>query len=138
MKVEVESCDLGLSRQSGRCAIDTAQDRPTRELTPTQRLARLAAAAVFGYVARRLAQYRAAGPLVWVAAWFGVSHAVAAATSYGGCPELGAVPSLVMRRRIVTECGPWDWFDHRITPGPRGREAPLDDMGSSHSAVSQA
>jgi hypothetical protein len=124
MRFETEACDLGLSRQSGRCAIDTSQDRPIRELTPRQRLARLAAAAVFGLVARLFAPYRAAAPLVWLAAWFGVSHVAAAATSYGGCPELGAVPSLVLRRRIVTECGPWDWIDGKISAGQRREGAP--------------
>jgi hypothetical protein len=30
--------------------------------------------------------------LALVFGWFGVSHVVAAATAYPGCPELGAVP----------------------------------------------
>ena len=44
-------------------------------------------------------------------AWFGASHLVAAATAYRGCPELGAIPSLVLRRRIETTCPPWDEID---------------------------
>jgi len=48
--------------------------------------------------------------LLWppaaVAGWFAASFLVAAATRYPGCPELGAIPSLLLRRRINTRCGP--------------------------------
>jgi hypothetical protein len=39
---------------------------------------------------------------------------VASATGYPGCPELGAIPSLLLRRRVATECGPWEWIDKRL------------------------
>jgi hypothetical protein len=45
-------------------------------------------------------------PLAGVAGWFAASFLVAAATRYPGCPELGAIPSLLLRRRIRTRCGP--------------------------------
>jgi hypothetical protein len=45
-------------------------------------------------------------PLTAVAGWFAASFLVAAATRYPGCPELGAIPSLLLGRRIETRCGP--------------------------------
>ena len=54
----------------------------------------------------------------WVLAipllWLGVSHLVAAATAYRGCPELGAILSVLLRRRIETTCTPWERIDRRI------------------------
>lgn len=46
--------------------------------------------------------------------WFGVSHVVAAATRYNGCPELGAIPSLVLGRHVPTRCSPWENIDARL------------------------
>ncbi len=51
-------------------------------------------------------------PLSVVTVWFGASHLVAAATGYRGCPELGAIPSVVLRRRVTTVCKPWERVDH--------------------------
>ena len=36
---------------------------------------------------------------------------LAAATGYRGCPEMGAIPGLVLRRRVSTVCKPWERFD---------------------------
>jgi hypothetical protein len=47
--------------------------------------------------------------------WLGLSHLVAAATSYRGCPEVGAIPSLIMRRQVITTCTPWERLDRRLT-----------------------
>jgi hypothetical protein len=46
--------------------------------------------------------------------WFGATHVVAAATAYPGCPELGAVPSLLLRRSVKIGCVPWRWLDARF------------------------
>lgn len=46
--------------------------------------------------------------------WFGVSHLVAARTGYSGCPELGAVASLLMRRDLHVGCVPWKIADRRL------------------------
>jgi hypothetical protein len=46
--------------------------------------------------------------------WFGVTHILAAIMAYPGCPELGAVPSLVLRRHVKIGCGPWRWLDARL------------------------
>jgi hypothetical protein len=50
-------------------------------------------------------------PFSILVAWFGASHLVASVTGYRGCPELGAIPSLVLRRRVSTLCKPWERFD---------------------------
>jgi len=46
--------------------------------------------------------------------WLGFSHLVAAATAYRGCPEVGAIPSLLLRRHVITTCAPWERLDQRI------------------------
>jgi hypothetical protein len=48
------------------------------------------------------------------AGWFGASHLVAAGTGYAGCPELGAVPSLVLRREVQVGCAPWRIADQQL------------------------
>ncbi len=49
-----------------------------------------------------------------ILAWFGITHVLAAVMAYPGCPELGAVPSLVLRRDVKIGCGPWRWLDARL------------------------
>jgi hypothetical protein len=48
------------------------------------------------------------------AGWFGASHLVAARTGYAGCPELGAVPSVVLGREVQVGCAPWRIADRRL------------------------
>ena len=48
------------------------------------------------------------------AGWFGLSHLVAAGTGYPGCPELGAIPSLLARREVRVGCVPWRIVDNRL------------------------
>jgi hypothetical protein len=55
--------------------------------------------------------------------WLGLSHLVAAATAYRGCPEVGAIASLGLRRHVITTCAPWERFDRRIE-GRNDREIP--------------
>jgi hypothetical protein len=47
-------------------------------------------------------------------AWFGASHLVAARTGYAGCPELGAIPSVILRREVQIGCVPWRIADRRL------------------------
>ena len=65
-----------------------------------------------------LAKLGLPGAIAWALAaiglWFGVSHLVAAATGYRGCPEVGAIASLLVRRRVVSPCAPWERLDRRI------------------------
>ncbi len=48
------------------------------------------------------------------ASWFGASHLVAARTGYGGCPELGAIPSVILGREVQVGCVPWRIADRRL------------------------
>ena len=58
------------------------------------------------------------GPVLWTLAaagfWLGLSHLVAAATRYRGCPEVGAIASLFLRRDVLTTCTPWARLDRRL------------------------
>ena len=42
------------------------------------------------------------------------SHLVAARTGYPGCPELGAIPSMLLRRDVRVGCVPWRILDRRL------------------------
>jgi hypothetical protein len=50
-------------------------------------------------------------PLAFLAWWFAASFLVAATTGYRGCPEVGAIPSLLMRCDIPTRCRPMERID---------------------------
>jgi hypothetical protein len=114
MWLEVDACDLGLSRQSGRCAIDTrAPGAGGAPLSSLQRLTPAVAGFVFHAVGLALSR-RPVRPIAAIAHWFGASHLVASATAYPGCPELGAIPSVVAGRPLVTDCGPWEAIDRRL------------------------
>jgi len=52
-----------------------------------------------------------------IVGWFGVTHVLAAIMAYPGCPELGAVPSLLLGRDVKIGCGPWRWLDARLRLG---------------------
>jgi hypothetical protein len=84
---------------------DTAKDGPPLGLRPR------GVRGTVGLVFLALAGWMPLWSLSVLAAWFGASHLVAAATGYRGCPEMGAIPSLVLRRRVSTVCKPWDRFD---------------------------
>jgi hypothetical protein len=56
--------------------------------------------------------------------WLGLSHVVAAVTAYRGCPEMGAIPSLVLRKRVITTCAPWERLDRRIEGSPTDHGTP--------------
>ena len=75
----------------------------------------LGALALSGALAtRRLPGGITLWPAALVPAWFGISHLVAAQIGYRGCPELGAIPSVLQGRRVETACGPWERFDRRF------------------------
>jgi fatty acid desaturase len=56
-------------------------------------------------------------PLLWplaaIAGWFAISFYVAVWTRYLGCPEVGAIPSLLARRHIATRSAPLERRDAR-------------------------
>jgi hypothetical protein len=85
------------------------------------RLARALAGVVFlllsgALSSRRLPAGIALWPAALVPAWFGISHLVAGVTGYRGCPELGAIPSVMLGRRVGTDCRPWGRIDALIDP----------------------
>jgi|SRR5215208_1873521 len=115
MKLDADVCDLGFSEESGTCAIDTkVPPSPSAPLTRRQRVARLLVGTGFHSAGLIVGGRRTLRPLAIVAHWFGASHLVAATAAYRGCPELGAIPSLVLRRPLATICGPWEAIDRRF------------------------
>lgn len=106
-------CEIGHAAQPGE--------------TPMPWRSRAARAVVgFGFLAgagalatRELPGRISLWPLALVPTWFGASHLVAAQMGYRGCPELGAIPSVLNGRRILTGCGPWEradaWLDSKLT-----------------------
>jgi hypothetical protein len=63
-------------------------------------------------------------PAALVPTWFGISHLVAAMIGYRGCPELGAIPTVILGRPVGTACEFWARLDRRLIPlkasGPVG------------------
>jgi hypothetical protein len=85
-------------------------------LSRRSRCARAVVGVAFLGIAGALAPRRARGrialwPAALVSAWFGASHLVAAQIGYPGCPELGAIPSVLHGRTIATRCRPWQETD---------------------------
>ena len=94
-----------MTRTLGCCR----EEQQTARLNDQQRVARavigVASLAIAAHARRRpgaLSSVCAAG-----AGWFGISHLVAAQTRYAGCPELGAISSLALRRDVQVGCVPW-------------------------------
>jgi hypothetical protein len=67
---------------------------------------------------RRLPGQITLWPAAIVPTWFGISHLVASVTGYRGCPELGAIPSVMLDRPVSTGCGPWERIDRWIGGSP--------------------
>jgi len=87
----------------------------TRSLTLSEPQRQARALAGLGFLALAWGVGRApralSVPTALAAGWLGASHLVAAATRYDGCPELGAIPTLLLGRRVETRCGPWEKLD---------------------------
>jgi hypothetical protein len=92
---------------------------PSHAITHRQRVARAVAGTIWLALAWALLRVpipAIAWPLAITAAWFGISHLVAAWIAYPDCPELGAIVTLVSRRYIRTRCGPWEQLDRWLDP----------------------
>ena len=83
--------------------------RPSRVIRAGAGVGFLAIAGALG--ARRLPGGIVLWPTALVPTWFGISHLVASVTGYPGCPELGAIPSVMLARPVATGCGPWERID---------------------------
>jgi hypothetical protein len=68
---------------------------------------------------RKLPGRIALWPAALVPTWFGISHLVAAMIGYRGCPELGAIPTVMLGRPVGTVCEFWDRLDRRLIPTER-------------------
>lgn len=110
---------------SGGCC--TNADAPSNVAAPMSPRARRArAGAGLGFLvaagaisSRQLPGQIALWPASLVPTWFGISHLVASVTGYQGCPELGAIPSIMLDRPVTTRCGFWRRIDSRIDPASR-------------------
>jgi hypothetical protein len=92
---------------------------PSHAITHRQRVARAVAGAIWlalAWALLRVPSPAIAWPLAITAAWFGISHLVAAWIAYPDCPELGAIATLVSRRYVRTRCGPWAQLDQWLEP----------------------
>jgi hypothetical protein len=104
----------------GGCGAPRAENTDEDDvLTDAQRARRrrmahgfLAATLVLALTAARVL------PALWppaaIAGWFAASFYIAAWIGYVGCPEVGAIPSWVLGRRIATRCAPLDRIDDRL------------------------
>jgi hypothetical protein len=95
----------------------TAMSRPARRARAVAGLGFLVVAGALG--SRQLPGRIALWPASLVPTWFGISHLVASVTGYEGCPELGAIPSVMLNRPIATSCGPWKRIDQRLSSSAR-------------------
>ena len=86
--------------------------RPARRARATAGLGFLVIAGALS--TRRLPGRVALWPASLIPTWFGISHLVAGVTGYRGCPELGAIPSVMLDRSVATGCGPWQRIDQAL------------------------
>jgi hypothetical protein len=90
----------------------SSMSRPARRARAAAGLGFLAAAGALS--TRQLPGRIALWPAALVPTWFGISHLLASVTGYPGCPELGAIPSVILDRPVSTGCGPWGRIDRRL------------------------
>ncbi len=105
---------FGSAAQRCGCHAAPTEDAVLPALEQRHRIARVVAGGGFAAMAWLCWRTRISRPLGVVAGWFALSHVIAGITAYPGCPELGAVPSVVRERQVVTKCGPWKLLDARI------------------------
>jgi hypothetical protein len=105
----------------GRCCSDHGGGEAGQAMGRGARRARAAAGVGFLMLAGAMSSRQLPGRVaLWPAAvvptWFGVAHLVSSVTGYRGCPELGAIPSVILGRPVGTDCGLWERFDLWIEP----------------------
>jgi hypothetical protein len=106
------------------CCIDEAP--PEEIVQPAMHSRARAARAGIGFAqlalggtlaTRKLPGGIALWPVALVPTWFGISHLIAAMIGYRGCPELGAIPTVMQGRPVGTVCEFWARLDRRLIPG---------------------
>jgi hypothetical protein len=93
-------------------------------MSKTARRSRVLAGVAFLACAGALGSRRLPGRIeLWPAAlvptWFGISHLIAGVIGYQGCPELGAIPTVMLGRPVGSSCDLWQRVDQWVEPtGP--------------------
>lgn len=100
----------------GCCPQNAGPAAPRAAMGRAARRSRAVAGLMFLALAGGLASRRLPGrvtlwPASLVPTWFGISHLVAGVTGYRGCPELGAIPSVMLGRPVGTSCELWRRID---------------------------
>ncbi len=106
---QAEQSTAGASCAVSNGGLGTSMSRPARR-------SRMFAGVVFLAIAGALSQRRLPGaialwPTALVPTWFGISHLIAGVIGYQGCPELGAIPTVMLGRPVGTSCGLWRRID---------------------------
>jgi hypothetical protein len=105
----------------GCCSQEGGVAESQAPMAPAARRSRAMAGLAFLLLAgamgtRRLPGAVALWPASLVPTWFGISHLVAGVTGYRGCPELGAIPSVMLGRPVGTGCELWERIDRWVDP----------------------
>jgi hypothetical protein len=112
----------GISLTQGCCVDattegDVIQPSMHRRARAARACLGLAQLALGGSLAsRKLPGRIALWPVALVPTWFGISHLIAAMIGYRGCPELGAIPTVMLGRPVGTVCEFWARLDRRLAP----------------------
>jgi hypothetical protein len=114
-----QAMSVGSLLGGGCCPQDEASQALHIQMGRAARRSRVTAGLLFLAVAGGLASRRLPGDIaLWptslIPTWFGISHLVAGITGYVGCPELGAIPSVMLGRPVGTSCELWRRVDHWV------------------------
>lgn len=107
---------------SGGCCSGTGgslepQAPMSRAARRSRALAGVASLAVAGALgSRRLPGRIELWPASLVPTWFGISHLLAGVIGYQGCPELGAIPTVMLGRPVGSSCELWRRIDGWVEP----------------------
>lgn len=109
---------VGRLLSGGCCSEDAVSHAP---MGRTARWSRALAGVWFLLLAGALGTRRLPGgialwPTSLVPTWFGISHLVGGVTGYHGCPEIGAIPSVMLGRQVKTNCQLWQSIDLWVDP----------------------
>jgi len=109
---------------SGGCCSDAGSATMARRARRARAVGGVGFLALAGAMSsRRLPGKISLRPAAIVPTWFGISHLVASVTGYEGCPELGAIPSVMLDRHVATGCGLWGRIDQQVYRLPPRQKA---------------
>jgi hypothetical protein len=116
---DARSATAGGLLSGGCCSQDGGAVESQAPMSRAARRSRAMAGLAFLVIAGALGTRRLPGsvalwPASLVPTWFGISHLVAGVTGYHGCPELGAIPSVMLGRPVGTSCELWQRIDRRV------------------------